>query len=145
MSQRAIDGWLDAINNSDNPNIDKEQLACAARLIHDCGLRKNELPGLHVGNVDLDQNGDPIAVQAGQEDNARRIDIPQDARRDIKRCLGSVSASSDPSSPLLPKYQITKTLDRHLKDTLEAGFDEIRDAGKKDAHDRGEGYNAIGE
>lgn len=142
--QRDIDGWLDAINNSDDPKIDKDQLACATRLIHDCGLRKNELPGLNVGDVEVDQNGSPTAVKVSQKENARRASIPLEARPDIKKCLESVSASGDQSGRLLPKYQQLKTLGRHLKSTLKTRFKEMRKDGMKDAAERGGQNEDIG-
>jgi hypothetical protein len=139
VSEREIGGWLEAIQTSNDATIDKDQLACTVCLIYDCGLGKDELAELKIGDIQLDENNSPEFVEVK---NFKPIPIPPSSRALVQNYLSFRKQTSSLSDLLLPKYAKTKTLDRHLKNILGVLFSAIHKAGVTDCYARTQSVEA---
>ena len=62
-------------------------------LIYGCGLRLHECLGLHIKDIDLEQN--VVIVRSGKGDKDRRTVLPKSLKEDLIRHIAAVRTSYD--------------------------------------------------
>ncbi|WP_319408724.1 hypothetical protein [uncultured Desulfosarcina sp.] len=130
-----IDIIIQDIENTENNHISKEELGCISRLIHNSGIREDEIPVLRVQHV-IDANGDvksAITTKKIIRDNGE-IQLT-DESRDAIAAYQKAMREKDPSlvmkrQPLFPSYKTERTIRRHLK-AVGTKYSEIREMGIK--------------
>ena len=130
-----IDIIIQDIENTENDYISKEELGCISRLIHNSGIREDEIPALRVQHV-IDANGDvksAITTKKIIRDNGE-IQLTDEAR-DAIAAYQKAMREKDPSlvmkrQPLFPSYKTERTLRRHLE-AVGTKYSEIREMGIK--------------
>lgn len=132
--------WIEKVQGSHEPQIDKAIMVTAIKLVYHCGLKTGEIISLNIGDV-LDAQGHIVdqIVAGNRIKNGQRLEIyllpiSEEILRDHLNYLKKNNYNVARDAPLFPQKNksryVARKLTRHLaKFNLPVTFGEIRRAG----------------